>query len=69
MLRAIIVNKHLDPLNGAATERHYTIDFDAQELEAAIDRGGFSEDGYDFHVVLGIEVRSDGQLQTSESAD
>ena len=27
------------------------------------------EDGYDFHVVLGIEVRSNGQVKASESAN
>ena len=69
MLRAIILNQRKDKINGADTECHYTIDFDAPSLEAALTRGGFGEDCYDTHTVLGIEVRSDGQSQASESAN
>ena len=62
MIRAILKYKRKDQNSGAETEGIYTIDFDAPELEKELSSGGFSENGYDFTELIGVEVLGNKEL-------
>jgi len=56
MLRFIIKCQESNNDIGIQNTRLYTIDCDVAELEQALRRGGFSENGYEIHDLVGVEV-------------
>jgi hypothetical protein len=42
---------------GLETEIFYTIDHNLHMLEVALTAGGFSEDSYEKHILVGVEVK------------
>ena len=62
MLRAILkYHRKDDPYQHADRAGFWTLDFDCQELEDALLAGGVSQNGYEFHELIGVEVlRSTG---------
>lgn len=56
MLRFILKTKFRDQHNGAEYEQLWTMDVHNEDLEAALKRGGFSESGYEYTELLGVEV-------------
>jgi hypothetical protein len=42
---------------GLETEIFYTIDHNLHMLEVALTAGGFSEDAYEKHILVGVEVK------------
>ncbi len=55
MLRFMMVRKE-KLLSGCEREVYYTIDGDINGLEQALTSGGSSEDQYETHQLLGVEV-------------
>jgi hypothetical protein len=56
MLIFIIKRSELHPHTHELFEDVYTIDADVPELELALQRGGFGEDGYERHTLLGAQI-------------
>ena len=65
MLRAIILHKSLSKHSQAQYEHYYTIEFEAPEIEAALQSGGIGEDCYDIHTAVGIEIIATEPAQVS----
>lgn len=55
MLRFLIRRKSRE-VCGVERESHYTIDGDIKKLEEALTSGGFGEDLYEIHELIGVEV-------------
>ena len=55
MLRFIIKRKMKDQHNGLEHESMETVDIHCTELEIILLGGGYSENGYDYREVAGIE--------------
>lgn len=58
MLRFIIKNKQKNGENGAETEEFFTHDIENEELEAILKHGGFSENGYEYNQLVGVEIKN-----------
>jgi hypothetical protein len=58
MLRFIIKNKQKNAVNGAETEEFFTHDIENEELESILKHGGFSEDGYEYNQLVGVEIKN-----------
>lgn len=56
MLRFILKCKIRDDIRGYCGESHYTIDGDITALEEALKRGGYGENGYECHELIGVEI-------------
>ena len=56
MLRFILERSETDANIGLVSRGHYTIDVDVPEIEAALQRGGRGEAGFEFHELVGVEV-------------
>lgn len=69
MLRAILKTRCRDSVTGAETFRLWTLDFSCPDLEEVLTQGGFSESGYRFTELVGLEPRPgetpDGQAEKS----
>lgn len=59
MLRFILKMSYKDPSTGHEGGNSYTIDGDVKELEKCLRRGGFSENGYEKHELIGVELLDD----------
>lgn len=66
MLRFIIKCKERCGAIGLESTRHYTIDCDVAELEQALRRGGFSENGFEIHDLVGVEVIDSSRNQNGD---
>ena len=66
MLRYIIRYK-FKQINGCEGSRIYTIDGKPDEVEHDLKGGGFGEDTYDFHEVIGVEIISPKEKHDSET--
>lgn len=56
MALRFLMRKKEKLLSGAEFESFYTIDNSAAELERALSAGGSSEDQYEVHELIGVEV-------------
>lgn len=56
MLRAIIRRRYKDQHNGLETDELETVDFHSEVLEEALGSGGYSESGYEYRGLAGIEI-------------
>jgi len=56
MLRFVIKRSELHPHAHELFEGIYTIDAVVPEVERALQQGGFGEDGYERHSLVGIEI-------------
>jgi len=56
MLRFILKAKRRDDISGYCGETFYTIDGDLVSLEAVLKKGGFGENGYEAHELVGVEI-------------
>lgn len=56
MIRFILKNEYKCQHTGFQRETIYTIDDSLTDLEAALTKGGWSENGYDMTTLLGVEV-------------
>jgi hypothetical protein len=54
-LRFLMV-KNEKLLCGAERKTYYTIDADLETLETALTYGGYNEDQYELHELIGVEV-------------
>jgi hypothetical protein len=61
MIRFIIKRKQ-KLISGAEVEDLYHIDDSVFELEKCLKDGGFSEDQYDFHELVGVEIIEDKSI-------
>ena len=59
MIRFILRRKMRDNRSGLDRQDLLTIDADAPELQAALDTGGFDENGYQSTFLLGAEILRD----------
>lgn len=66
MLRAIIRHKHRDQNNGLEIDEFETLDFDSEVLEEVLRSGGYSESGYDYWTVVGVQILA-SPAETGES--
>lgn len=62
MLRFIIKRKEKDQNNGLERETIETMDIECDELEAILVGGGYSETGYDYREVAGVECLTGKQI-------
>jgi len=53
---------------GVEIENFYHIDNSVFQLEKALRNGGFAEDTYDCHSLVGVELLDDDVYKTSEKA-
>ena len=67
MLRVIIKHEHKDSCNGLESEDFETIDILAPEIEQALRSGGYSESGYSYRSVVGVELIDDEPAQTGRA--
>ena len=58
IIRFIVRHKHRCPVSGAEYENLITVDADVPELQAALDVGGLSENGYHVAEMVGAELRT-----------
>ena len=58
MLRFILKREVKDGFNGLVSEGYQTLDLNVPELEAILQRGGFSETAYDQTTLIGVEIRN-----------
>jgi hypothetical protein len=56
MLRFIIKHKTKDQQNGLERESLETVDIHCEDLENILLDGGYSESGYDYHEMIGVEI-------------
>lgn len=56
MIRFIML-KDEKGISGAESQNWYTIDAEVPELEAALTRGGYAEDRWEIHKMVGAEVK------------
>jgi hypothetical protein len=56
MLRVILKTQFKDQNNGAERSHIWTLDIHNEELESSLKAGGFSESGYEFTDIVGVEV-------------
>jgi len=56
MLRFILERHEQDHNAGLDRRDYYTIDIDLPEIEAALQRGGRGEMGFELHRLVGVEV-------------
>ena len=59
MIRFILRRKMRDNRSGLDRQDLFTIDADVPELQAALDTGGFDENGYQSTLLLGAEILPD----------
>ncbi len=64
MIRFIIKRKQKLTC-GLEMEEFYHIDNSVTELEIALRRGGFSEDRYDYHELIGVELLNNNPNPTN----
>jgi len=62
MLR-FIVKRKCKLVSGAEIESLHHIDDSVFELEKCLKAGGFSEDQYDFHELVGVEIIEDKSIK------
>lgn len=56
MLRFVLQTNWKNTVNGAEGANLFTIDVSVPELEMVLRDGGFSESGYTFHQLVGVEL-------------
>ena len=69
MLRFILKTRRRDQHNGAEVEQLWTMDAHNKDLEAALKHGGFSEAGYEYTDLVGVEVRDEPNDPSSATAE
>lgn len=69
MLRFILKTKRRDQHNGAEVEQLWTMDAHNEDLEAALKCGGFSESGYEYTELVGVEVRDEPNAQAERQEE
>lgn len=61
MLRFILKTSFRNGLNGQEGESFETLDIDVPQLQAALSKGGFSEDSYEATQLVGVEMLRNSQ--------
>ena len=56
MIRFLMKVKRKFPGSGLEAQEFYSIDGDIIQLESCLNKGGHSEDSYEHHELIGVEV-------------
>lgn len=56
MLRFLVKCKSADKISGYEYKSYYTIDAIVEGLEQALSKGGYGENGFEAHELIGVEI-------------